>query len=561
MFRHNSHLLLFTFTCLFSIRTAAQPGIQYRPVIQSLNSPLDIVNAGDKTNRLFVVEKEGVVKVFDSSYHYLGNFLQLFNITTQGERGLLSLAFHPQFETNGFLFALYTNNMGDIEIARYQVAGNPNKADTSTKKVIITIPHRNASNHNGGKMNFGPDGYLYFATGDGGGAGDTRNNAQNGLSLLGKMIRIDIDQSSPPLNYRIPPDNPYVDDPLVADEIWAIGLRNPWRWSFDRLTGDMWIGDVGQNLREEINMAKAGQHGGINYGWRCYEGKNEFNTAGCATASLYRQPVFDYPRHPHTGGWVVTGGYVYRGAAHPSLNGYYIFADYGSSNQWTIRDSAGEWVIQQQPSGNFPRNIAAFGEDENGSLYACALPSGVIYKLEASTGVAFQLLQFRARANNSVVELEWMSSEQDISHYELERSTDSINFTRIAAILAKNQGNNNFYTHTDLPADATLVYYRLRVVNVDGRWDYSSTIAVRDISAPASFIFPSIISNQVISSFVPVPGEMIEVFQLNGQLVARKFIKGMTGRIDILVPQLARGIYLVRISGNGKQALQRILVL
>ena len=260
----------FVFNCL---RSFSQPILNYRRVITSLSAPLEIVSAPDSSNRLFIVQKVGSVKVYDKSYNFLGDFVTVSGVTINGERGLLSMAFHPDYKSNGLFFVYYTNTQGDIEISRYKVSNNPNRADTSTRTIIITIPHRAAANHNGGKISFGPDGYLYFATGDGGNGGDPPNNAQNGKVLLGKMLRIDVNNPSPQLNYSIPPDNPFVNDTLIADEIWALGLRNPFRWSFDRLTHDMWIADVGQGVREEINFRKAGETKGINYGWRCYEGK------------------------------------------------------------------------------------------------------------------------------------------------------------------------------------------------------------------------------------------------------------------------------------------------
>ncbi|HZI53565.1 MAG TPA: PQQ-dependent sugar dehydrogenase, partial [Chitinophagaceae bacterium] len=312
----------------------------------------------DSSDRLFIVQKVGSVKVYDKAFNFLGDFVTVSGVTINGERGLLSMAFHPDYKSNGLFFVYYTNLQGDIEISRYKVSDDPNRADTTTRTIIITIPHRAAANHNGGKIGFGADGYLYFATGDGGNGGDPPNNAQNGKVLLGKMLRIDVNNPGPQLNYSIPTDNPFVNDTLIADEIWALGLRNPFRWSFDRLTHNMWIADVGQGVKEEINFRKAGETKGINYGWRCYEGKNIYNASGCKTADQYIPPIFDYPHNLTTGGSSVTGGYVYRGSEYPSMNGYYIFADYISNNQWLIKDSSNGWSIKQQQSGTFPRNIA-----------------------------------------------------------------------------------------------------------------------------------------------------------------------------------------------------------
>ncbi len=341
--------ILLTLTCIFSVIQGFNqaPILSYAPVINSgLSLPVEVVNAGDGSNRLFIVEQNGLIKIYNGTSLLPTPFLSLTTLTAaSGERGLLSMAFHPNYAVNGYFFVYYTNAAGDITIARYQVsAGNANQANAASGVVLMNIP-KPFANHNGGRLAFGPDGYLYFGTGDGGSGGDPNNFAQNGNSLLGKMIRIDVNNFATPPYYTIPADNPYTTNPGVLDEIWAIGLRNPWRWSFDRLTGDMWIGDVGQSAREEINYRAAGTTGGINYGWRCYEGTLPYNTTGCAAQSTYVSPIFDYPRNNLTGGFSVTGGYVYRGSEFASLNGYYICADYVSGNTWLINPPALEHGI------------------------------------------------------------------------------------------------------------------------------------------------------------------------------------------------------------------------
>ena len=381
-------------TAMISFEPTAQPILNYKPVITSLAKPTDIVSANDGSYRLFIVQKGGTIRVYDQFLNYKGNFLIISGLPTLGERGLLSMAFHPAYKNNGLFFVYYTNAQGSIEIARYKVSNNPNIADLSTKSIIITIPHPGTTNHNGGKLHFGPDGYLYFATGDGGGTGDPSNNSQNGRSLLGKMIRININDSTPPLNYSIPADNPYLSDTTIADEIWGMGLRNPWRWSFDRLTHDIWIADVGQARREEVNFRRATETKGANYGWRCYEGKQVYNSKACQLIDKYIPPIFEYSHNNTTGGSSITGGFVYRGPEFPSLNGYYIFADYESGNQWMIVDSSDTWVIKKQ-SGTFPGSISSFGESEDGTLYASSLSAGIVYKIEAVTGVKASVFKFQ----------------------------------------------------------------------------------------------------------------------------------------------------------------------
>lgn len=277
------------------------------PFATGFNNPIEIANAGD--TRLFIVEQSGVIKVLNSNG--TTNATPFLNITSLvsccGERGLLGLAFHPNYATNGFFYVNYTNTAGNTVIARYSVSSNPDVANT-TGTILMTI-NQPFSNHNGGTIKFGPDGYLYIGMGDGGSGGDPGNRAQNINELLGKMLRIDVNSGSP---YGIPPTNPYAGATPGADEIWAIGLRNPWKFSFNRLNGDLWIADVGQDQIEEINKVSS-TAAGLNYGWRCYEGNAAYNTTGCAAMSTMTFPVAQYT-HASTGGCSITGGYVLQAA-------------------------------------------------------------------------------------------------------------------------------------------------------------------------------------------------------------------------------------------------------
>lgn len=331
-------------------------------------SPVDIENCGD--SRLFVVEQDGLIRILNSNGTINPTpFLNITSLTNQsGEQGLLGLTFHPNYSTNGLFYINYTNTSGNTVIARYSVdSGNPNLANaTGTILLTITQPF---SNHNGGTLKFGPDGYLYIGMGDGGSGGDPGNRAQNINELLGKMLRIDINSGTP---YGIPPTNPYVGI-AGADEIWAIGLRNPWKFSFDRQTGDLWIADVGQNQYEEVNRATASE-GGLNYGWRCYEGNTAYNTAGCAAQSTMKSPLFTTN---HANGFCsITGGYVYRGTQYPNFQGKYFFSDYCKA-QIGSSDSLGNVTFSATFSGN---NFVSFGEDANGELYVASI-NGTIYKL------------------------------------------------------------------------------------------------------------------------------------------------------------------------------------
>jgi glucose/arabinose dehydrogenase len=345
------------------------------------NSPVEITNAGD--SRLFVVEQGGLIRVVSSTGVVNSTpFLNLSSLTNGGgEQGLLGLAFHPNYATNGFFFVNYTNLSGNTVIARYSVnASNPNVANT-TGTILMTISQP-YSNHNGGSIKFGSDGFLYIAMGDGGSGGDPQNYAQNttvnasfpSRVFLGKMLRIDVNATVAPF-YSIPPTNPYVGQ-AGKEEIWAIGLRNPWKFSFNRLNGDLWIADVGQNAIEEVDkVASPLPNTGINFGWRCYEGNSTYNTAGCAAASTMTFPFAQYSRSG--GACSVTGGYFYTGTTYPNFQNKYFFSDYCDDKIRTV-NPAGVITTTTTFSGN---NFATFGQDVNGELYIAGISSGVIYKI------------------------------------------------------------------------------------------------------------------------------------------------------------------------------------
>ena len=375
----------FTFIALFLsviINLNAQPIIELKLLKSGFSNPTDIVSAGD--SRLFIVEQTGKIRILDTSGNILPvPFIDLASkITTSGnEQGLLGMTFHPDYQANGHFFVNYTAaGNGATVIARYTVSADPNIANPSSEAIIMTVPQPFA-NHNAGDLAFGPDGYLYIPLGDGGSGGDPGDRAQDSLNLLGKLLRIDVDNGTP---YSIPTDNPFVSDPKAYDEIWAIGLRNPFRISFDRLTGDLWIGDVGQNDWEEINFQSVNSSGGENYGWRCYEGNHPYNTSGCEPASTMVFPIAEYSNNQTTG-CSVTGGFVYRGNKYPEMYGYYIFTDFCSGIFWSVIDSSGIWNLYSHGSlGSF---FTTFGEDQNGELYV-ASRSGSIYRVTAkNTGI------------------------------------------------------------------------------------------------------------------------------------------------------------------------------
>lgn len=367
-------LPLFLLLCTISMDAQT---INLETVASGFTSPVAIVNAGD--SRLFVVQRGGVIRILNANGTV--NATAFLNITTLissgGERGLLGLAFHPDYATNGYFYVNYTQvSTGATVIARYTVnSTDPDVADTSSALVLLTIAQP-ASNHNGGSLAFGPDGFLYIGMGDGGGANDTNNYGQNINSLLGKMLRIDVNSGT---LYGIPPTNPFAGAIAGSDEIWAVGMRNPWKFSFDSQTGDLWIADVGQNAIEEINKAPSSA-AGLNYGWRCYEGNSPFNTTGCSVITNYTFPVTDYT-HAASGGCSITGGYVYRGATYPNLQGKYLFSDYCNNKIGYISNTGGAITWSNAFSGN----ISTFGEDVNGELYVAGLTNGVVSKIVDTT--------------------------------------------------------------------------------------------------------------------------------------------------------------------------------
>lgn len=386
-------------------RTAGPPQVVLAPVAGGFSVPVEIANTGVMGDeRLFVVELSGRIKIIDAGGSVLSPaFLNIQDrITSGGEQGLLGLAFDPGYAQNGYFFVNYTDDDGDTRISRFMVdPGNPDQALPDSEYVVLTVDQP-ASNHNGGDLAFGPDGYLYIPLGDGGGGGDPDENAQDPGELLGKILRINVSNPLPPLPapadqvflpyvsgpgmpYLIPDDNPFVDDPNTRDEIWALGLRNPWRISFDRATGDLYIGDVGQDTWEEIDFQPDDSEGGENYGWDCYEANESFEPAGCGPMSDYTFPAYAYDQDPTDGEWgiAVTGGYVYRGSNYPSLLGTYFFSDYGSGLFWSMRDTGGSWQVDLLGDLG-AANPTSFGEDIHGELYVADLGNGMVSQIQAA---------------------------------------------------------------------------------------------------------------------------------------------------------------------------------
>jgi glucose/arabinose dehydrogenase len=357
----------------------AQPSgsaeIALEPIVQGgLTRPTYLTNAGD--DRLFVVEQPGRIRIVQNGQLLDQPFLNIIDkVTTAGnEQGLLGVAFHPAYKTNGQFFIYYTRQPdGAIVIERYSVSkDDANAADASSAKTILVIPHAQATNHDGGQLQFGPDGYLYIGVGDGGGQGDQHGpigNGQNRNVLLGKLLRIDVTGQD---TYAIPPTNPF------GNEIWAYGLRNPWRFSFDRATNDLYIADVGQDTYEEIDVQPASSKGGENYGWRIMEGLHCYDPSeGCDQSGLVL-PVAEYSHD--VGGCAIIGGYVYHGSKYPALQGAYFFGDYCTGYIWSLQREGDQWQMTKRLESGLL--ISSFGEDVNGEVYVID-QKGAVYQLSA----------------------------------------------------------------------------------------------------------------------------------------------------------------------------------
>ena len=371
--------LLLLVLCLAS--NAPGQSIRFQQVLTGFSGPVDIAHCGD--DRLFIVERPGRIRIVRNGVVLPTPFLDITGIVNggSGEQGLLGLAFHPQYAANGWFYVYYVGGTGNgfTALARYSVSGNPDVANPNSALVLWTLD-KPYPNHNGGDLDFGPDGKLYVSVGDGGDGGDPGNRAQNMGLRFGKILRVTPTSGG----YSIPTDNPFASQSGVLPDIWAIGLRNPWRFGFDRLTGDLWIGDVGEITWEEVNKWPAGNNSGPNFGWRCYEGGAAHNTNGCQPQSFYAAPVavgaHGSVQHPNGGNWCsVIGGRVYRGNRYPALYGKYVYTDYchGRIN----------WILASDPqqqgifSGPTVTGMSAIAEDRCGELWAVNVNNGGLYRI------------------------------------------------------------------------------------------------------------------------------------------------------------------------------------
>lgn len=541
------------FLLLNTSESFSQPDISYQPLIgvsEGLVTPIELLSApGDASGRLFIVEKRGAVRIWNGSSLLPDPFLDITSkVKNAGEQGLLSMAFHPQYQSNGFFFVYYNNIDGDITVERYKVSANPNITDyVANPSTTLMSISKDLGNHNGGHLQFRNEGgvnYLYFATGDGGGSNDPDNNAQNPNSYLGKMIRINVDAT------------PY------TPQIWATGLRNPFRWSFDRSTGDIWIGDVGQDAKEEINFRALGT-AGANYGWACVEGTIDNPDApGEADCDEVKEndvlPIMDYD-NPVDGRSVI-GGYVYRGNEFPALRGYYMATDFYTGKFWLIRRNGAAWDIIEKTG--FATGIASISEVGNGSLYAVSLTQNVIHKVIDPTVVPLTLVNFSGTPLTGYNELRWTTeSEQNIDKYIVEYSIDGNNYAAVGEVASENDVNRHNYTfqHT-IASSNPVVYYRLKMLELSGTHQFSAVIRIGSQANAGIKIYPTTVSNNLLNIVTDKPVEKIVLTNITGVELFAKNVNGITGYFNVTLPVLQKGVYIIRVTGKSVQHTEKIVV-
>jgi hypothetical protein len=373
------------------------------------------------------------------------------------------------------------------------------------------------------------------------------------------MIRINVTTSVNPPYYTIPTDNPFVNDTTVKDEIWDLGLRNPFRWSFDRLTGDIWIGDVGQSAREEVDFEPDSSKGGNNYGWHCYEGNLPYNTTGCLSQNSYKFPIFDYGRSSANGGSTVIGGMVYRGTDYPLLYGYYICVDHFSSNGWLITPNGSNgWSVTMQ--SGLPVSIASFGEGENGELYAVSL-NDTLYRVKAEEILPVRLTDWHAQLQNNNVTLSWKTAfEQNLQQFDIEYSIDDLKFKKLTTIAATNKPSGSVYNYSYDVKTATKFFYRLKIIDRDGTQQYSNIISITANYINQNFVSPNVINDRVLNIQLDESFSDLALYSTDGKKVFHQDLVGRTGRISIALPPLSAGIYFIQLRNDNNKVVQKIVI-
>ncbi|MCP9751384.1 PQQ-dependent sugar dehydrogenase [Ferruginibacter sp. HRS2-29] len=557
---------VFTFSLLIisTQHSSGQMAISYgTPLVTGLVNAVDVVNAGD--TRLFIAQQNGLIRIYDGTTT-LTTFMDLsgqglFPNPLGSEQGLLSIAFHPQFATNRYFFIWYTAWDGAVTLARYRANAGLATGDPASGVILFSVAKPGTpyfTNHNGGKLNFGADGMLYIGLGDGGNGGDPFNNAQNVTSLLGKMLRLDVsDFAIGAPYYTIPADNPFLAaGDGIRDEIFALGLRNPWRWSFDRANGSMWIADVGQGNYEEVNYRTASGSSGINYGWRCREGKHDYNTSGCGSLTL-TEPIFEYD---HTLGQSITGGYVYRGpdAGNAALLGTYICTDFVSGRIWLLQPD-GSFILQ---TVNTVSNISGFGESSNGTLYAIRrAANGGLYKINLLNTTPVSITNLSGTHAAAYNTLTWSAgSEVNTAKYMVEYSVNGNDFTTAGEVTAMgNSGSGDYTFRHDIVMNNT-GYYRLKIIDNSGAFKYSSVLRLTAQNDDAIRVTPTYITNRSVNVSWNLPVTKVQLLSSDGKIVFEKGLQSASGTMVLSLPQLPSGIYILQVIGNEKVKRERVFI-
>ena len=523
--------------------------------------PVDLTNANDGSGRIFVVEKGGTIWIYDQD----GNrttapFLDISGrVRNAGERGLLGLAFHPNFANNGFFFVNYVNRIGSdgqTIVARYTASGNA--ASASSEVILLTIDQP-YNNHNGGQIHFGPqDGYLYISTGDGGSGGDPGNRAQSLTSMHGKLLRIDVSTAANPTapGYSIPSDNPFASS-AGLDEIWSFGLRNPWRFSFDEVSGDLWIGDVGQSTREEINHTQ--NLPGINFGWKCREGFLPYN--GC-TGSGFTDPVWEY--ETGTDGNSVTGGVILASDQYSeAYRGHYIFGDYANGRLWTIAPDGNRARMAATRLDETVNQLSAFGRDEEGNVYALSLGGDIFRISDPNLALPVDMISAVVKRQDEKVQLEWTTGlEYNASHFVIEVRGEGGVFEEVGRVPSKGDSNEpTDYLFTDLVGAPGLYFYRLKSVDLDGSSSFSMILEIR-IDAEDDLVISPNPARDRISIYVPSIDEIAElqIVDLQGRVLVTQQVQPGTPVIDFSVSGFASGAHIVKFRSEYLSFTEKVLV-
>ncbi len=550
-------------TCIFSLifqQVAGQPKLSFKLIVDSFDAPLGIVSAYDGSGRLFILGKNGTIGIYKNGNVSPRPFLNMTSlVSNSGEAGMGGLVFHPDYTSNGYFFVYYINLQGYITLSRWKVsAADPDSADVNSEVILFSVEKKGGyTNHNGGDLHFGRDGYLYISTGDGGSPGDSYNNAQNGLSYFGKILRLNVTGIETPPYYSVPPGNPFIDNPDFLPEVFALGLRNPWRWSFDRDNGNMWLPDVGQDSIEEVNFRSPTEMAGSNYGWHCYEGNLVYNTDSCGNMANYVFPVVEFRHDDTAGGKSIIGGYVYRGTAYPALQGYYFCADFIFPHAWLLKqDANNNWLVTFQGE-DVPTFISSIGEDESGELYVTSI-NGQIYQVEAEVTAHAILNSFNVNPFQQTVKLTWETlAEINVASFELEFSEDAIHFTHIAFVAPHNNQSGNQYVYEHQPSETGTLYYRLAMHNTDGTTIYSAIVPVFFKPKEQVLVYPTIYTGGDLHILLNDVFDGMIIYDYSGWKIFEKDLMGITGNLTIQIPIAASGMYLVYFSGE-RPATKRI---